>query len=68
MVLTHGSSDSELHLQTINGIDFKHFDTFYKDFKEAVKKYFDDVEQSDDLKRKFIWRFNLGIPRKRKIV
>lgn len=68
MALTHGVSNSSTHLQTINGVDFKNFDIFYKDFKDAVKKYFDDVEQSDDLKRKFIWRFNLGIPREKRFI
>ncbi len=66
MALTHGNSS--LHLKTLDGMDFKNFEDFFENFKLAVKNYFNDVEQSDDLKRKFIWRFNLGLPRTRQIV
>lgn len=65
MALMHGSTNSKLHLMTVNGVDFKNFDNLFFNFKQAVARYFDDVEQSDDLKRKFIMRYSLGIPREK---
>jgi hypothetical protein len=68
MGLAHGQENSNLHLMTIDGVDYKVFDNYFTDFKLAVNKYFQDVEESDDLKRKFIARYRLGIPREKNII
>lgn len=61
MALTHGNS--RVHLITQNGVDFKNFENFFEDFKMAVRKYFEDLESSEELQIKFLDRYTkLGIP------
>lgn len=56
------------HSQALNNIKFKNkeiskiinLDSFLKDFKSAVKKYFNDLDTDPDLRKKFESRFSLG--------
>jgi len=52
----HGKVISQTGQKIIN------FENFYEDFENAIKKYVSDLETDNDLKNKFLTRYQLGIP------
>lgn len=57
--LTH--NHPELHnKRDIDGRVIKNFESFFDDFKIGFEQYFKDLDQDDDLQRRFMFRFEKG--------